>query len=347
MTKPIARLTTPSQMVAALPVYLGYVPTESLVVICCHEPRGRLGLTMRFDLPPTEHEQVLAEDIEGRVRHQRSTRVVIAVYTCSPEPFARQALVANLLRRFEDLVVTEALLIGADRFWSYLCQDEGCCPVEGTPVADGQDSSAVQLLEVERVFEGRTVLPDRAALEASLAGPSFLAATLARQRCEQALVLLEDAVDESGAELAAEVFLQGWLAALERFQDPPAELAGLEAAALAVSLQDVLVRDDLAALPASDQPALLELLREVMTRTPPPYDAPVCTLFAWVSYCAGGGAQTSIALERALTTDPTYSLALLLQTMVLGQVSPKQLRTMTAKSARSRRRLPQVRRRQA
>lgn len=347
MTKPIARLTTPSQMVAAMPLYLGYVPTESLVVICCHEPRGRLGLTMRFDLPAVEHEGDLAAEVERRVRQQKASRVVVAVYTAAPEPYAREAMVEDLRERFDDLVVTEALLIREDRFWSYVCRNSRCCPAEGTPVDDGRESSSVQLLEVERILDGQTVLPDREALERSLAGPSFLAATLARQRCEQALDLLQDAVEESGLELAGEISLQGWLAAIERFQDPPAELNGLETAALAVSLQDVMVRDDLAALPASEQPALLQLLREVMTRTPPPYDAPVCTLFAWVAYGEGGGAQTTIALERALQTDPTYSLALLLQTMVLSQVTPKQLRAMTARSMRSRRRMPQVRRRQA
>src|SRR4051794_32511490 len=120
MTKPIARLTTPSQMVAALPLYLGYVPTESIVVICCHEPRGRLGLTMRHDLPPAEHEGVVAEDIERRVRQQKASRVVIAVYTAAAELYAREAMVEDLCTRFGDLVVTEALLVREDRFWSYV-----------------------------------------------------------------------------------------------------------------------------------------------------------------------------------------------------------------------------------
>jgi hypothetical protein len=108
---------------------------------------------------------------------------------------------------------------------------------------------------------------------------------------------------------------------------PPATLDAQEAALLATSLQDLLLRDGLAAEHEPEQlrPVLLDLMR----RTPAPFDAPVCTLFAWQAYCDGGGAEVTIALERALRSDRHYTLALLLVQVLHGQVPPATVRDIT------------------
>lgn len=338
--RPVARLTTPAQMVASLPLSIGYVPTESLVVVCCHEPRGRMGLTIRFDLPPPGLEGALVADVVGRVRHQRATRVLIAVYTQDDDGAgrARASMVHALRDQFEELVVTEAVLVRDGRFWSYLCDQASCCPSEGTPVDAARESRPIRLLEAENVFNGRSLLPDRAALEATLAAPELQVAEVARQRCEIAAGLLGDAVHEAGLDVAAAASLSSWAEAITRFHTPPAILADMEAAALAVSLVDTQVRDRVAASSNEDLTPLLLLLEELCRRTPPPYDAAVCTLFGWLTYCQGGGALVTIALERALASDPEYSLAHLLQNAVHGQVPPQELRRLTRLSRRLERR---------
>ncbi len=336
MAKPVARLTSPAQMVASLPLWLGYVPTESLVVVCCHEPRGRMGLTMRFDLPPPDHEALLAEEVERRVRHQRASRVLVAVYTEEPDPpdggRARTALVDGLRERLVDLTVTEAVLVRAERFWSYLCDAGSCCPAAGTPVAEARESAPVRLLETEKILRGHAMLPSRDALEATLGAPTFLAAQAASRRCESAAGALADALHEVGAARVAQASLGLWASAVAAFGNPPARLDDLEAACLAVSLVDVRVRDHLACSPSREVPALLGLLEELVRRTPSPYDAPVCALFGWLSYCEGGGAAVTIALERALRSDPDYALAQLLRDALLHQVPPRELRRITRRS---------------
>ena len=334
MTKPTARLTTPAQMAAALPLWLGYVPTESLVVVCCHEPRGRIGLTLRFDLPPPGSEDDLVEEVARRVAAEDATRVLLAVYTDgSGQPLA-DLLVAEL----DHLVVTDVLLVRDGRFWSLLCREPACCPAEGTPVDAGRDASAVRLLAAEQVLEGRAVLPDRAALARTLAAPSFLAAEVARQRCEMAAALLADAVEEAGVGVAAEASLAAWAEAVEEWRSPPGRLGDQQAAALAVSLVDTWVRDALADCPRSDVAAMTALLAELCRRTPAPWDAAVCTLYAWVTYCSGAGAEVTIALERALTSDPEHRLAQLLLAALQGQVKPQDLRRVTGRAAREARR---------
>jgi len=149
MSKTVARLTSPAQLVAALPHWLGFQATESLVVLCLHEPRGRLGLTMRYDLPPVVQEAQLVGEVLARVRHEDATRVALVVLTDDPSPGARADLVDALLTGLAPLSVTEAVLVRGGRFWSYLCAQEQCCPAAGTPVQSGETSGPVRLLAAE------------------------------------------------------------------------------------------------------------------------------------------------------------------------------------------------------
>ena len=327
MTKPVARLTSPAQFVASLPEQLGYVPTESLVALCLHEPRGRIGLIMRFDLPTEQHETAFVHEVVARARHAGATRMALAVYTDEPADLPRQRLVELITDLLEDLPVTEAVLIRQGRFWSYSrCDKQSCCPVEGTPVGLADASSSIQLLRAERVLEGRTVLPSRAAIEALVAPPVFLAADAAAQRWLAADEALAEAVAQRGLDATRTQLYQTWRAVLSRWRRPPAVTTDEEVATLTASLDDVTVRDEVARMSGRPGAPLLGLLEDLCRRTPPPYDAPVCTLLAWVSYVQGGGALTTIALERALATDPGYRLALLLDDAMRGQVPPAVLR---------------------
>jgi hypothetical protein len=335
MPQPVARLTTSAQLVAVLPHQLGYVPSECFVVVCCHEPRGRVGLTMRYDLPAAGDEPAVVDDAVRRVLQQQATRVVVVVYTEQPDAGerARRSLVRGLQEGLSGLIWTDAALVRGGRFWTYLCDDPRCGPSEGRPVDEARGSAAVQLVETEAVLRGRVVLASREALEQTLAGPSPLDAEVALVRCEAAAVLLADAVQEAGVELVAAASLTAWAAAVERFRSPPAQLGEQEAAGLAVSLADLWVRDQLAAGPEGDVPALLGLLRELLRCTPAPYDAGVSALYAWVTYGSGGGAEVTIALERALRSDPALSLAHLLSDLLRAQVPPQKVLSL-ARSVR-------------
>jgi hypothetical protein len=332
MSQTIARLTSPAQLVAALPHWLGFQPAESLVVLCLHEPRGRLGLTMRYDLPARQHEPELVAEVLVRVRHERATRVALVVLTEDPAPRVRGDLVDALVAGVAPLPVTDGVLVRGDRFWSYLCTQERCCPAAGTPVRSGAMTRSVQLLAAETVLSGRPVLPSRRELEALLAPPSFLASSAAAQRLEDAGTEHGCALFEQGLEPFRRRCVDRWRAVLDRWSVPPARLDDQEAAELVVALDDVIVRDQVAAWSAGRSEPLQGLLQELCRRTPPPYDAPVCTLFAWVTYAAGAGAMTTIALDRALSCEPEYPLAVLLAEALQRQVPPAQIRKVMQSS---------------
>ena len=334
MTKPVARLTSPVQLAAAVPEQLGFVPGESLVVLCQHEPRGRVGLVMRFDLPARAAEAPLAEDVARRVRHERATRIALVVYTDEPGRRPRTGLVEAVRERLGELQLTDALLVRDARAWSYVCEDVRCCPVEGTPLSQADSGSGLALLRAERVGAGRSVLPSRAALEALVAPPTFLAAVEAVQRLRAADEALRATVRAAGRGAAREAALSSWQAVLSRWDRPPVQTTDQEAASLVVSLDDVLVRDRVVGLSAAPgaAAAMTGLLEDLCRRTPAPYDAPVCTLLAWVSYAEGAGALTTVALDRALATDPAYALAVLLDQALQGQIPPARVRELSRRS---------------
>lgn len=336
--RPVARLTTPAQLVAALPIQLGFTPTESLVVVCGHEPRGRVGLSMRIDLPEERCEPLLVDEVVRRVRHDRATRVSFLVYTEAGGDLPREELVQDLRLQLEDLVVNEALLVRGGRFWSYVCSRTSCCPPEGRPLDEGDASAPVQLLAAENVLAGRVVLPDRAALAASLAGPRPLLAELAGQRCEKELVALSEDLLVLGPAIVHSLALRDWRGAVEAARVPPSVVAPEQAARLAASLTSKQVRDEVATWVLEDEEPLIALLGDLCRATPAPYDAPVATLYGWTTYATGAGAAVVIALERALVSDPDCSMAQLLLELLQGQVAPAQVRQMLAQEARRTRR---------
>ncbi|MCU1601593.1 MAG: uncharacterized protein JWO22_2302 [Frankiales bacterium] len=331
---PVVRMTTPAQMVAALPLHLGYTPQESLVVMCCHEPRGRMGLTFRLDLPTVEHERDVVDYCAQTVRGQQATRVVLVVYTgeADGEERARERLMNQLLATFEDLVVTEALLVRDGRFWSYQCDDTRCCPVDGTPVDAAEESAAVQVLKLEQLTRGAGMLATREDLERTIAGPVFLAEEAALDRCDEAVDALLEAIAAEGLRSTRGTALARWRVALEAMADPRWEPDDAEAVALTVSLSDVVVRDAVAGMWEQDDLTLRRLLESVARRTPGLYDAPVCTTLAWVTYCDGAGSITSIALERALRSDPEYSMAQILDHALRNAFDPDFVRDVTRRT---------------
>ena len=329
--KPVVRMTTPGQLVASLPVTLGYTPTESLVVICCHEPRGRTGLTMRVDLPEPRHEEALVAQVEGIVRRQEATRVVMVIYTDEPhtELPPRAVLMEMLVDTFDDLIVTEALLVRAGRFYSYVCEGKPCCPPEGRPIDEAAESAAVQTLRLEQALQGDPVMATREDLERSIAAPSFLAEEEALQRWDEAFERYAEAILADGLQPARARAVAAWRDGLAAAADPRWQLSAETAAELAVSLEDVQVRDAVAALWREGDRSLRRLLEEVARRTPSELSAPVCTTLAWVTYCDGAGTITSIALERALASDPEYSMALLLRHALDNGIPPDFVRGVT------------------
>lgn len=311
---------------------LGYYPAESLVVSFLTGDGSAVGLTLRFDLDGFASPGEAASELVSRGEKARAVAAFLAVYT-DERFFGDDLPHLDLMDELVDhpaLGVREALLVRGNRWWSYLCAGMRCCPPEGTPF--GPDSAALTSLEASLVLSGSAVLTDRNELVASIATEASAANPAQRRRMTMARKRVEAMPPEE-----RRTKLAGLIEMLVVFlADPRGVMTDREAAEIAALCGDIGARDDLLieAISPRRRDEVLTVLRAVVRRVPSPHDAPVCAVLAWFAYAAGDGTLVNIALDRALGSDPTHSLALLIETSLEQQLPPSMIEEVVRGAAR-------------
>ncbi|HEX3823409.1 MAG TPA: DUF4192 domain-containing protein [Mycobacteriales bacterium] len=330
----VVKISSPGDLVLAVSQMLGFTPTDSIVTLCTHGRRRRFGLTLRFDLEVGCVPDQLAAVLETRVRHQKADGVFVVIFGDGPVldgvlPYREVA--DEVAARMGDLML-DVLLVADQRWWSYLCQDAGCCGPGGTPIDD--QSSGATAIAAAYAFAGQVVLPDREALVASVAFDSDPGG--ARAAVEAALAR-QSRQGEPARVLAVRTLVERLIRA---GSDPRTAVTDGDAAELAAFCHDVIVRDEVLVQAIEPEPreVLLRVLRDAVRRVPPPYDAPICATLAWVAYATGDGALANVALDRVFATDPDYSLGLLIFDSLNAQVPPTMLEQVMREAGRDLRR---------
>ena len=316
----------PGDLVAVVPLLLGFVPRESLVLVGLRGRRRRTGLVVRADLasgdePPGTSVRALRRD--------GARAVALLVHTeepSGPGPLAHPR--AALVDAVEDALAEHgvglepALLVRFGRWWSYRCAHD-CCPPEGTPV--DPDSPFARHAAAEQAFHGRAVLATREQLAGGLQADPVLGPAVARRLQQQAWTAREEHRDPAGRRREDR---QRWRAAVEAWEQRPGAVDPAEVAALAVALHDVRVRDEVAGWGADRPEAVLGLLRHLCRGVVPPDDAPLCAALGWVAWADGQGAVALVAAQRALRTDPRLPLGRLLLAAVDAAAPPEAVRAV-------------------
>ncbi|HVW82247.1 MAG TPA: DUF4192 domain-containing protein [Mycobacteriales bacterium] len=332
MTRPVVRLSSPGELARAIPLLLGYRPTESLVITCLHGDHATVGLTLRFDLDALYPLGGVADMIAARAAVAGADGILVAIYTdqgIEDGDLPCTDLAVDLFQH-PGLWVSDALLIHHDRWWSYLCHSDECCPMEGTPIE--LTTSELTALEASMVLSGSAVMTDRASLVASLACDEVATSAVQRRRVTRARTRVARMDPRARrAELAKLVTRLS-----RRMEDPRGIVTDAEAVLVSALCEDIGARDDLLLQSGSPKRRmeLLSLLRIVVRRMPPPHDAAVCTALAWFAYATGDGTLANIALDRALDSDPAYSLALLLESGLERQLPPSMIEEVVNGAAR-------------
>ncbi len=340
------RLSAPGEIAASLPALLGFRPRESVVLVSLTGASGgRVGLTVRGDLPPAGGAAAAAAAVLTRsVGTDRPSGVLLAVVTEAPDvPEAGGSgtrpdgaasglphrdvvheLVLALAR--DGVAVCAALLVRAGRWWSYDCPRQCCAPGAGTALPEG-----VTTLEVASVATGVVVEQDRSDLIRRITGPvgpgrDDMAAVCARVAVECSARVLETGFDAVAEESFAVVTAA---AARCRPGAPRRALTDREVARVVWGLRDRDVRDRALGLAiGADAPAAEVLWTECTRRAPAPLDAAPATLLAVSAWLRGDGALANVALARALDVEPAYALARLLAQALARCVPPAELRAM-------------------
>ncbi|MER7486724.1 DUF4192 domain-containing protein, partial [Streptomyces sp. NPDC126497] len=351
-------LRSPAELADALPYLLGYRPEDSIVLVALHDKdgRGRFGGRARLGIPtspddwPSAARQLAHGLVAGSERRGARPEQMV-VFLCQ-EPArgesgrqVRERLgpLAHALRLecgALDIPVVEALCVSDGRFWSYCCDDEGCCPAEGTPT--GLPGTSV--LAAAATYAGLQVRGTLRELRVRLQPWEHSAAREQEAALDAAgLALIPRILDAAGRHEVAEETLALAGRVLDRLAGAPPvsgvlpadlrddELLGHdEAAALILGLQDRTTRDRAAEWMEGDEagPAL-RLWRALARRCVGAYGehaAAPLTLAGWVAWSTGDELEAREALAMALGADPDYLFARLLHQACNEGLDPESIR---------------------
>jgi uncharacterized protein DUF4192 len=325
---PLLRVRSPADLVEIVPFLVGFHPTESLVLLGLNGLRERVGLTLRLDIQAARD---APGSVETCVAHliRAGARGAVAVVYDKPPAFwyddglpalPHTDLIGDVIDCLEvrDIALADALLVGGDRWWSYLCVNQRCCPAEGQAVRTPADASPVV---AAATVAGMTAATDREALAASV-GPLPMSdrEALHAAICEYA----EKAAAEDDPTQLRIWAVDAWSAAVLAQRRVETEIDEETAARLLVALRDVRVRDaccDWAN--GGDEAAARAVARQLARRACAPWNVAPYALLAWFAWRAGEGALARIAVEYALASDPACTFARLIEELLDHGVNPK------------------------
>lgn len=325
------RIGDAGELAAGLPQLLGYHPRESVVLVALSGESGyRVGLTVRADVPPAEHDGALASMLAGNLAADRPRAALAFVVSEAPDDsdadLPHRSLVRELVLALHrvGIPLEQALLVRSGRWWDFDCPGECCAPGGGTPLPD-----TVGELAVAAVASGTVVAPDRDALALRLAPPG-----------EAAQAAMEDAVLRAAAEgrvgrSAARRRIRSAVTRARpgRDQEPPDDA---ELARIVWSLRQPDVRDWALVLSLGADAAGAEALwTECTRRAPSPLDAFPAALVAVCAWLRGDGAMANTALDRALASEAGNPLAGLVADGLARLIPPRSFRALLEEAGRA------------
>ncbi|GAA1717989.1 DUF4192 domain-containing protein [Fodinicola feengrottensis] len=315
------RLRGPGAMAAAMPYMLGFHPSESLVGFGLAADRRRVRLTARIDLqrPPFRQE---AATLAAYLKEAEAVEVVLLVVSELPLSIVRRAAgAARAAARRAGLTVSEVIHVYDARWRSLSCRNAACCPPGGRQI----DEEAAAGYAAELAALGRAVLPDRAAVQASVSYQPSAEVVEVRAAYEAAREAQTNLATSTTIEAMVDAGERIFGAAVVARRDGPRELTAAEVGELGAALAVVTVRDRAlrwTISPLAD--AAESIWRQLVHRLPPPLAAPPATLLAIWAYAEGDGTLAKVSLERALAEDPDYGMAQLVDEILARAIAPSE-----------------------
>src|SRR5689334_7379857 len=319
---------SPAELLAIVPHLLGFVPQASLVVMGTEPPRGRVKVTLRYDLPDPPGAGVAADIAAHAVGIVGSQQLE----TMTAVGYGTETLVDPVAYALHDAArqagidLRDVLRVEDGRYWSYACGDETCCPAAGTPFDPAASSAAAAMTAA-----GISVLSDRAEVAARVAplgGSTAASMRQATRRAERHAGQLLAKVRKSARLAAARQMivaagLNAVGAMIATYRGGGSYATDYQIAWITVALRDLRVRDDAwARMDPAHADAHQRLWTDVTRRAQPGYVAAPASLLAFVAWQSGDGALANVALDRALADEPRYSMAHLLRQVITAGTPP-------------------------
>ncbi|MFD0557306.1 uncharacterized protein DUF4192 [Stackebrandtia endophytica] len=306
---PDISLRNPRDLLAAVPYLLGYRPTDSIVLIGLDGER--IAVTGRAPLPKSEQSLEPIATIAKALRNNQVTSSIIIGYG---PPAVVTRSVDRLRQAISDLdiEVVEILRVTGDRYWSYLCEDLRCCPVDGTPLSGPHSAVAAEFTAA-----GSQTQPDRDAVIRQLDPVTGDRQEAMSKAMTRLLNLVGDPVD-------SRMIIERGSAILSRCMDmaelpSPADIAWLSLALTEPGVMDqAMVAIDQAPIDYDGTSLWLWLTRHAL----PEYRATMAALLAYAAWRAGNGVLAIEALNVAVGTEPDHELATTMRRVLDAAIPP-------------------------
>lgn len=326
------RITQSADLLAAVPHLLGFHPVDSLVVIGLHghEPMS-IDVTLRVDLPPPQHYDLLADQLALPLAERGTDSAVLIIVGAVPDASTSdppcRALMIHLEAAFADAGIAVVHRLWAPRVAKgirWCCYDDADC---GGLLPDPTATP----LAAAAVVAGTVTMPNREAVVATLAPDSPPALARRAQLLEAVSRGSEPGSDSVALGLDRLTTVR---AAIDSAVDEPPILTDEDVLVLMDALADHRVRD--ACLIQDDEEHRLgaeRLWTALVRATPSPERAEPASLLAFYTYLRGDGVLTGIALEQAEKADPGHRLTALLRESLQAGLPPQQLVKACASAA--------------
>lgn len=288
-------ITRPEDVLAAVPVLLGFQVEKSIVMLTFggeHQVHGRIDLPL-----PGEVDGCLDSLVHPAVQHG-VRGIVLVLYDSGPRFGAK--LARRLAERLadHDIDLIGCLRVENGRWFDPLGLHGG--PPDGVPFDVGDHPFRVQA-----VYDGKVVRGSRTELAASIAAvPEAVAETEAALRHATTMKiyevgqLLDEAVD--GIRLSAE-----------------------QVASLLLALRDPQRRDAAwGGMTREEAKAHVSLWADVVRRSPDEHVAHPAAVLAFAAWLGGDGALAWCALDRCFSGDRHHGLGTLVARLLDGAVAP-------------------------
>lgn len=301
----MSTLTSPHDLLAAIPFLIGYHPQNSLVLVSLKG--DSVGMAMRVDLP-TDVSIESYDLLASHFTREESEGAFLVAYLLDDCKSGESVLIsasAALIRA--GVEIKESLLVQGNCFRSLICTDSLCCPPEGNPVPE-IDSSRIAAEHViaghPMPFSDVTELIGSIAAVDSALDPAWFVEVNNFWIASDAEELID--LQRDGA--TAVVDLAGEYEVGRDYEDR--ELV----ARVIGCMSDIQVRDfALGSHTSESSDSYWKMWRHLLHVAPRGFVAPIASVFAALAYERGEGALAHKALDRALVDDSSYSLALLLR----------------------------------
>ena len=303
-THTATELTSPHDLLAAVPFMVGYHPKDSLVVMALRD--AKVSMAMRVDFPDSESIASVSATVAGHLARELADEAIIVGYLPIDVTESDPLEIVRSIIALQGISVKECIVVRGGRFRSNLCADLECCPPEGNlipeilssrvtaeQVAAGNPLPYLDLDEMKRSISALPIDKELVRLIQGIEEIDYAEDDVTAQQRDGA-----NAINEMAIAFSKE----------QKIEDKSV------VALVLVRLLDLQVRDyamGMTTEETSDQ--LWDMWRYLLRLAPQGHVAPVAVIFATMSYERGDGALAQRALDRAMEDAPGYQMAKLLR----------------------------------